>query len=76
MRRDLGFTALAPPLPEILSISTYQQRSDTLRCAGNLALSTPHLDALAARRVRYRRAYPKYARVSSNPLFTGSSNLP
>ena len=44
--------------PNFLFITTDQQRWDTLRCAGNPAIRTPHLDALAARGVRFSRAYP------------------
>ena len=47
-----------PQPPNFLFITTDQQRWDTLRCAGNPAIRTPHLDALAARGVRFSRAYP------------------
>ena len=47
-----------PHPPNFLFITTDQQRWDTLRCAGNPAIRTPHLDALAARGVRFSRAYP------------------
>ena len=47
-----------PQPPNFLFITTDQQRWDTLRCAGNPAIRTPHLDALAARGVRFNRAYP------------------
>ena len=47
-----------PHPPNFLFITTDQQRWDTLRCAGNPAIRTPHLDALAARGVRFNRAYP------------------
>ncbi len=44
--------------PNFLFITTDQQRWDTLGCAGNAGIRTPHLDALAARGVRFSRAYP------------------
>lgn len=41
----------------VLFLITDQQRHDTLGCAGNAVIRTPHLDALAARGVRVDRAY-------------------
>ena len=38
-----------PDPPSFFFITTDQQRWDTLRCAGNPAIRTPHVDALAAR---------------------------
>lgn len=43
--------------PNILLILTDQQRFDTLGCYGAPTCRTPHLDALAARGVRFDRAY-------------------
>jgi arylsulfatase A-like enzyme len=43
--------------PNILLITTDQQRMDTLGCYGSRQVKTPHLDALAARGVVFRRAY-------------------
>jgi arylsulfatase A-like enzyme len=43
--------------PNILWICTDQQRWDTLSCLGFPAVETPHIDALAARGVAFRRAY-------------------
>ena len=48
--------------PNFLFITTDQQRCDAHGCAGNAAIETPCLDALAARGVRFDRAYP------SNPI--------
>jgi len=43
--------------PNILVITTDQQRFDTLGVSGNSYVRTPHLDALAARGVLFRRGY-------------------
>lgn len=43
--------------PNILLITTDQQRYDTLGCNGSRQARTPHLDALAARGVRFTSAY-------------------
>ncbi|HWG84343.1 MAG TPA: sulfatase-like hydrolase/transferase [Deinococcales bacterium] len=52
--------------PNILLITTDQQRWDSLGCAGNPAATTPHLDALAAAGVLAERAY------CPNPVCTPS----
>ena len=59
--------------PNILLVTTDQQRTDTLGCYGSAWAGTPHLDALAAEGVCCERAYTTNpvctpARVS---LFTG-----
>ena len=59
--------------PNILLITTDQQRTDTLSCYGSTFTHTPHLDALAAEGVCCERAYTTNpvctpARIS---LFTG-----
>jgi arylsulfatase A-like enzyme len=41
----------------ILFIMTDQHRADYLSCMGHPSLETPHLDAMAARGVRFTRAY-------------------
>lgn len=41
----------------ILFIMTDQLRADYLSCAGHPSLETPHIDGLAARGVRFTRAY-------------------
>lgn len=43
--------------PNILLITADQFRWDCLGCAGNPAIRTPHLDALAARGVRFDNAF-------------------
>lgn len=43
--------------PNILLLLTDQQRFDTLCCAGNERITTPHLDALAASGVRFSHAF-------------------
>jgi choline-sulfatase len=45
------------PPPNIVLIVTDQQRFDALGCSGHSVLRTPHLDRLAARGVRFERAY-------------------
>ena len=45
------------PQPNILFIITDQQRADHVGFAGNPVVSTPHLDALAARSTVFDRAY-------------------
>lgn len=43
--------------PNLLLITTDQQRGDCLGCAGHPALETPYLDQLAERGVRFSAAY-------------------
>lgn len=43
--------------PNLLLITTDQQRGDCLSCAGHPVLETPNLDALAERGCRFTRAY-------------------
>ena len=43
--------------PNIVFLSTDQQSSRALSCAGNPDLHTPHMDALAAAGVRFDQAY-------------------
>lgn len=45
------------PHPDILIILTDQQSANMLSCAGNRYVSTPAMDRLAARGVRFDRAY-------------------
>ena len=48
----------APPeRPNILLISTDQQRTDTLGCYGSDFMKTPVIDKLASGGVRFDRAY-------------------
>jgi arylsulfatase len=46
-----------PSRPNLLLITTDQQRFDTLHAAGNDALFTPHLNWLADTGIRFRRCY-------------------
>lgn len=43
-----GPVALAQKPPHIILLMADQQRADAMGCAGNDAVLTPHLDALAA----------------------------
>lgn len=56
----------AAPRPNILLITTDQQRPDSLGCYGSAWMRTPRLDALAAAGVRFDRAY------CANPVCTPS----
>ncbi len=59
--------------PNVLVIITDQQRADHVGFAGNTAISTPHLDALAARGRVFDRAYVANPVCSPNrsSLLTG-----
>ncbi|HEU4609323.1 MAG TPA: sulfatase-like hydrolase/transferase, partial [Chitinophagaceae bacterium] len=46
-----------PAAPNIIVIMTDQQNATMLSCTGNKWLKTPALDALAARGVRFEKAY-------------------
>jgi len=43
--------------PNILIFMPDQQRADTVGCFGNAVVQTPHIDALAARGMRFSNAY-------------------
>ena len=43
--------------PNLLLITTDQQRGDCLGCDGHPVLETPYLDQLAERGTRFRHAY-------------------
>ncbi len=43
--------------PNILFVTTDQQRADSLGCEGHPCVRTPHLDLLAAEGVRFTQAY-------------------
>ena len=49
--------AAAVDRPNILFVLSDDQRADSLGCAGHPFLQTPHLDALAARGVRFENAF-------------------
>ena len=60
--------------PNILLIFTDQQSANTMSCAGNVELSTPTMDRLAADGVRFERAYcatPSCA-PARNSIITGT----
>lgn len=48
---------MAPDRPNLLFVLTDQQCADALSCAGNPWVSTPNLDRLAARGVRFSASY-------------------
>lgn len=54
---DKASRDVVPQQPNILVFITDQQRADSLGCAGNPVVQTPHIDALAARGTRFSRAY-------------------
>ncbi len=51
-----GFMEPIGKSPNILLITTDQQRADTLGCSGNEAVCTPNLDTLARKGIRYENA--------------------
>ena len=53
-RRGLG---AEPERPNFIFIFTDDQRYDAMGCAGNKLISTPNIDSLAARGVRFDRAF-------------------
>lgn len=62
-----------PGPPNIVFILTDDQRFDSLGCAGNPVVQTPHLDRLAARGVRFRNHFvtTSICSVSRASIFTG-----
>ena len=52
-----GAAAAAPPPVSVLFVLTDDHRHDHLGCAGHPVLKTPHIDALAARGVRFENAF-------------------
>jgi arylsulfatase len=48
---------VSPPRPHIILLMTDQHRGDCLGCAGNRAVQTPQIDAIARDGVLFRRAY-------------------
>ena len=59
--------------PNFIFILTDDQRFDAMGCAGNSLIQTPHIDALAARGVRFRNHFVTTAIccVSRASIFTG-----
>ena len=65
--------AKTPRRPNIIYIMTDQQWAGAMSCAGNTDLSTPAMDALAARGVRFTNAYCSFplSGPSRAAMFTG-----
>lgn len=65
--------AALPPRPNVLLITTDQQRVDALSAAGNPWVKTPHLDSIAAHGVSFTRSYCAYplCSPSRSALHTG-----
>ena len=61
------------PRPNVLFVLTDDHRHDHLGCAGHPVLKTPHVDALAARGVRFANAFvtTSICAASRATLFTG-----
>ena len=59
--------------PDILFVLTDDHRGDHLGCAGHPVLKTPHIDALAARGVRFENAFvtTSICAASRATIFTG-----
>jgi len=66
-------TENADDRPNILFLLTDDQRADTLNCMGHSVIQTPHLDALAASGVLFRRAFvtDPTCKPSRTTYFTG-----
>ncbi|GER21173.1 sulfatase-like hydrolase/transferase [Variovorax boronicumulans] len=58
------------PLRHVLFIMCDQLRADHLSCYGHLRLQTPHIDALAARGVRFSHAYAQGAVCGASRMST------
>ena len=65
--------AKTPRRPNIIYIMTDQHWAGAMSCAGNTDLSTPAMDALAARGVRFTNAYCSFplSGPSRAAMFTG-----
>ena len=61
--------------PNILHIITDQQCAFAMSCTGNRWLKTPNLDALAARGVRFERAYTAQPVCVANQSFCLCSKI-
>lgn len=62
--------------PNILLISTDQQRADHLGCYGARVLRTPHIDSLAAQGTRYENAYVASPVCMPNRASLATSRMP
>lgn len=54
--------------PNIVLFMTDQQRADTIGAFGNPVARTPHLDALAARGVRFEQAFSQHSACSQSRI--------
>ena len=52
------------PRPSIVFFLTDDQRADSMGCAGNAAVKTPHLDRIASEGVRFRNAFVTHSLCS------------
>ena len=57
MTQQIGARQYMAKTRNILFIMCDQLRADYLSCAGHPSLSTPNIDALAAKGTRFTRAY-------------------
>jgi arylsulfatase A-like enzyme len=64
------------PRPNVLIITTDQQRGDALSAAGNRWVKTPHLDALAASGVYFTKSYCPYPLCSPSRSSLHTSRMP
>lgn len=64
---------MASRKPNVILITTDQQRYDTLGCVGNTVIRTPNLDRLAAEGLRFDRSYASspVCMPSRASMFTG-----
>jgi arylsulfatase A-like enzyme len=59
---------VAPSRPNLLLFMTDQQRVDSVGAYGSSAARTPHIDALAARGVRFTDAYSQHSACSQSRI--------
>jgi arylsulfatase A-like enzyme len=73
-----GQLAAAPgkKRPNVLIITTDQQRVDAMSAVGNKWVKTPHLDALAAQGVNFRNSYCSYPLCSPSRASLHTSRMP
>jgi len=64
------------PPPNVLLITADQLRQDALGCYDNPVISTPHIDALAARGVRFDRVYAAYPVCAPNRVSLATGRYP
>ena len=68
-----GVASGTDPKPDILYITSDQQRGDELSCTGNLAVRTPNLDRMAREGVMFSNAFCQFPSClpSRTSMFTG-----